>query len=143
MVRRASFLSRMTEASAALQWIEECMATTKWWIHVQSSAEESSLVPPTPRASAHWFSEDRGAFSVGSIPFSPCTLQEIVTPTAADHILESALFFKQTKSGQFVLLSDDVTLKIKAMAEVSNIYHPLTIPFHFELAMHSKPSICF
>ncbi|KAH6776720.1 hypothetical protein C2S52_014281 [Perilla frutescens var. hirtella] len=118
MVRRASFLSRMTEASAALQWIEECMASTKWWIHVQSSAEEGRLVPPTPpAASARWFSEDKGAFSVGSIPFSPYTLQEIVTPTAADHILESALFFKQTMNGQLVLLSDDVTLKIKAMAE--------------------------
>ncbi|KAH6759436.1 hypothetical protein C2S51_019671 [Perilla frutescens var. frutescens] len=118
MVRRASFLSRMTEASAALQWIEECMASTEWWIHVQSSAEEGRLVPPTPpAASARWFSEDKGAFSVGSIPFSPYTLQEIVTPTAADHILESALFFKQTMNGQLVLLSDDVTLKIKAMAE--------------------------
>ncbi|XP_057793446.1 FHA domain-containing protein PS1-like [Salvia miltiorrhiza] len=119
MVRRASFLSRMTEASAALQWIEECMASSTWWIHVQSSAEESRLVPPTPpaAASAHWFGEEKGAFSVGSIPFSPYSLQEIVTPTAADHILESALFFKQAMNGHLVLLSDDVTLKIKAMAE--------------------------
>ena len=121
MVRRASFLSRMTEASAALQWIEECMASTAWWIHVQSSAEESRLVPPTPpaAASARWLSEEKCAFSVGSVPFSPYTLQEIVTPTAADHILESALFFKQAMDGRLVLLSDDVTLKIKAMAEVS------------------------
>lgn len=121
MVRRASFLSRMTEASAALQWIEESMASTTSWIHVQSSAEESRLVPPTPPASsAPWFSEEKGTIPVGSIPFSPYTLQEIVTPTAADHILESALFFKQTMNGQLVLLSDDVTLKIKAMAEVSS-----------------------
>ncbi|KAG6432679.1 hypothetical protein SASPL_104263 [Salvia splendens] len=119
MVRRTSFLSRMTEASAALQWIEECMASTAWWIHVQSSAEESRLVPPTPpaAASARWFSEEKGAFSVSSIPFSPYTLQEIVTPTAADHILESAILFKQAMDGQLVLLSDDVTLKIKSMAE--------------------------
>ncbi|KAL1543924.1 FHA domain-containing protein PS1-like isoform X1 [Salvia divinorum] len=119
MVRRASFLSRMTEASAALQWIEECMASTAWWIHVQSSAEESRLVPPTPpaAASARWFSEEKCAFSACSIPFSPYTLQEIVTPTAADHILESAILFKQAMDGQLVLLSDDVTLKIKSMAE--------------------------
>ncbi|XP_042068410.1 FHA domain-containing protein PS1-like isoform X2 [Salvia splendens] len=119
MVRRASFLSRMTEASAALQWIEECMASTAWWIHVQSSADEGRLVPPTPpaAASAHSFSEEKGAFSVGSIPFSPYTLQEIITPTAADHILESAILFKQAMDGQLVLLSDDVTLKIKSMAE--------------------------
>ncbi|KAL1533765.1 FHA domain-containing protein PS1-like [Salvia divinorum] len=119
MVRRASFLSRMTEASVALQWIEESMASTTWWIHVQSSAEESRFVPPTPpaAASACWLSKEKGAFSVSSVPFSPNTLQEIVTPTAADHILESALFFKQAMDGQLVLLSDDVTLKIKAMAE--------------------------
>lgn len=118
MLRRANFLSRTTEVSAALEWIEECMTTTKWWIHVQSSAEEGRLIPPTPPASPHWFSEDKGTFSVSSIPFSPYTLQEIVTPTAADHILECALFFRRTMNGQLVLLSDDVTLKIKAMAEV-------------------------
>ncbi|KAL0326297.1 UNVERIFIED_CONTAM: FHA domain-containing protein PS1 [Sesamum radiatum] len=118
MLRRGSFFTRMTEVSAALQWIEECMAVAKWWIHIQSSADESQLIPPTPPASPHWSSEDKGAFPVGSISFSPYCLQEIVTPTAADHILECALFFKQTrKNGQLVLLSDDVTLKIKAMAE--------------------------
>ncbi|KAG6388808.1 hypothetical protein SASPL_150244 [Salvia splendens] len=119
MVRRASFLSRMTEASSALQWIEECMASTTCWIHVQSSAEESRLVPPTPPAAApaRWLSEEEGAFPVGSAPFSPYTLQEIVTPSPADHILESALYFKQAMDGKLVLLSDDVTLKIKAMAE--------------------------
>ncbi|KAL0314208.1 UNVERIFIED_CONTAM: FHA domain-containing protein PS1 [Sesamum angustifolium] len=120
MLRRGSFFTRMTEVSAALQWIEECMAVAKWWIHIQSSADESQLIPPTPPASPHWSSEDKGAFPVGSISFSPYSLQEIVTPTATDHILECALFFKQTrKNGQLVLLSDDVTLKIKAMAEVS------------------------
>ncbi|KAK4413288.1 FHA domain-containing protein PS1 [Sesamum alatum] len=118
MLRRGSFFTRMTEVSAALQWIEECMAVAKWWIHIQSSADEGRLIPPTPPASPHWSGEDKGAFPVGSIPFSPYSLQEIVTPTAADHILECALFFKQTrKNGQLVLLSDDVTLKIKAMAE--------------------------
>ncbi|KAL2231912.1 UNVERIFIED_CONTAM: FHA domain-containing protein PS1 [Sesamum indicum] len=118
MLRRGSFFTRMTEVSAALQWIEECMAVAKWWIHIQSSADECQLIPPTPPASPHCSSEDKGAFPVGSISFSPYSLQEIVTPTTADHILECALFFKQTrKNGQLVLLSDDVTLKIKAMAE--------------------------
>ncbi|KAL8482607.1 hypothetical protein ACS0TY_028684 [Phlomoides rotata] len=120
MLKRASFFSRMTEASAALNWIEECMAATKWWIHVQNSVEEGRLVPPTPPAAAaspRWFSEEKSVFSVGSIPFSPCSLQEIVTPTAADHILDCALLFRRTIDGQLVLLSDDVALKIKAMAE--------------------------
>ncbi|KAI3445402.1 hypothetical protein Pfo_002067 [Paulownia fortunei] len=79
--------------------------------------KEGRLIPPTPPASPHCFREDKGASSIGSIPFSPYHLQEIVTPTAADHILECALFFKRTRNGQLVLLSADVTLKIKAMAE--------------------------
>ncbi|KAL0360119.1 UNVERIFIED_CONTAM: FHA domain-containing protein PS1 [Sesamum radiatum] len=118
MLRRGSFFTRMTEVSAALQWIEECMAVAKWWIHIQSSVDEGQLIPPTPPASPHWSSEDKSAFPVGSISFSPYSLQEIVTPTATDHILQCALFFKQTmKNEQLVLLTDDVTLKIKAMAE--------------------------
>ncbi|KAH6760365.1 hypothetical protein C2S51_017314 [Perilla frutescens var. frutescens] len=108
-----SFLSRMIGASATLQWVEDCMVSTKWWIHVQSTIEEGRLVPPT--TSACWFSEDKGTFSVGSIPLSPHTLQEISTPTVTGHILESALFFKQIMNGQLVLLSNDVTLKIKAI----------------------------
>ncbi|KAG8378388.1 hypothetical protein BUALT_Bualt08G0132300 [Buddleja alternifolia] len=118
MLRRGIFFKRTTEVSAALKWIEECMANAKGWIHVQTSAEEGKLVPPTPPASPHWLSEDKGPFSVGSTPFSPYTSQEIVTPTAEDHILECALFFKRIKNdGQLVLLTDDITLKIKAMAE--------------------------
>ncbi|PIN10905.1 hypothetical protein CDL12_16507 [Handroanthus impetiginosus] len=118
MKRQGSFFTRTTEVSAALQWIQESMAVAKWWIHVQTSAEEGRLIPPTPPASPHWFSDEKGPFSVGSKPFSPYNLQEIVTPTAADHILECALLFRRTKNeGQLVLLSDDVALKIKAMAE--------------------------
>ncbi|KAH6784211.1 hypothetical protein C2S52_009170 [Perilla frutescens var. hirtella] len=108
-----SFLSRMIGASATLQWVEDCMVSTKWWIHVQSTIEEGRLVPPT--TSACWFSEEKSTFSVGSIPLSPHTLQEISTPTVTGHILESALFFKQIMNGQLVLLSNDVTLKIKAI----------------------------
>ncbi|KAH6785345.1 hypothetical protein C2S51_037800 [Perilla frutescens var. frutescens] len=118
LVRSASFLSRMIEASATLQWIEDCIVSTKCWVRVQSSVEEGGLIlPALPIALARRFREDRGASSIGSIHFSPYSLQEIVTLTAADHILESALFFKQTMNEQLVLLSDDVTLKIKAMAE--------------------------
>ncbi|KAI3458653.1 hypothetical protein Pfo_015316 [Paulownia fortunei] len=44
--------------------------------------------------------------------------QEIVSPTVADHILQYALSLKQTRNdGQLVLLSEYVTLRIKAMAE--------------------------
>ncbi|KAL7118134.1 hypothetical protein ACP275_03G116200 [Erythranthe tilingii] len=110
LLRHGSFFTRTTEVSAALQWIEDTMSVSKAWIHVQSSAEECSLIPPTPPA--HRFCEGNNGI------FSPYSLQEVVTPTAADHILESALFFKRTRNdGQLVILSDDVTLKIKAMAE--------------------------
>lgn len=91
------FLIKNDGGLRSTEWIEECMASITCWIHVESSAEESRLVPPTPpAASAHWFSEDEGAFTVSPIPFSPYTLQEIATPTAADHILKSALFFKHS-----------------------------------------------
>ncbi|XP_075509350.1 FHA domain-containing protein PS1-like [Primulina tabacum] len=120
MLRCGSFFRRSGKVSAALQWIEDCMENTKWWMHVQSSAEEGMLIPPTPppASSHHWYNEDKTAVSVGSIPFSPYSLREIVTPTTEDHILESALFFKRIKNNEeLVLLSDDVSLKIKAMAE--------------------------
>ncbi|KAL3641374.1 hypothetical protein CASFOL_016342 [Castilleja foliolosa] len=121
MLRRGGLFTRTSEYSAALQFIEECMAVAKWWVHVQSSSEEGRLVPPTPPASSspRWMGEDVWTSSIGlSTPLSPCSLQEIVTPTAADHILDYALYYKRIrKDGQLVLLSDDVTLKIKAMAE--------------------------
>lgn len=121
MLKHGSFLRRTTEASAAKQWIEESLAVAKWWIHVQSSAEEGSLAPPTPPASSCWFGEDKGSctFSAGSSsPFSPHNLQEIITPTATDHILECALLFKRTRNNaQLVILTEDIALKIKGMAE--------------------------
>ncbi|KAL6492825.1 hypothetical protein OROGR_032584 [Orobanche gracilis] len=124
MLRRGSLFTRTTEVSAALHYIEESMAVAKWWIHVQGSAEEGKLIPPTPPASStHWLGEDMWTSSIGSTPFSPCSLQEIATPTAGDHILEYALYYKRIKKeGQLVLLTDDVTLKIKAMAEVRKNY---------------------
>ncbi|XP_022858067.1 FHA domain-containing protein PS1-like [Olea europaea var. sylvestris] len=119
MLRRGNFFRRTTEVSAALQWIEECMNNAEGWIHVQSLAEEQRPVAPTPPSSPlSWYCEEKGIFSIGSSPFSPCSIQDIVTPTTEDHILECALFFKRIRNdGQLVLLSDDVTLKIKAMSE--------------------------
>ncbi|XP_059631909.1 FHA domain-containing protein PS1 [Cornus florida] len=123
MKRRGSLFRRTTEISSVLEWIEECMVNTKWWIHVQSSVEEGRPVAPTPPASPLYrFSEGSVGFPDGApstMPFSAYgSLLEIVTPTAEDHILECALLFRRTKNdGQLVLLSNDVTLKIKAMAE--------------------------
>lgn len=106
MKRRSGFFRRSTEVTSALEWVEDCMINTKWWIHVQSSEEEASAIPPTPPATpASLISYD--------------SLLNIVSPTAEDHILEYALSFRKINNGQLVLLSDDVTLKIKSMAEVN------------------------
>ncbi|XP_011624389.1 FHA domain-containing protein PS1 isoform X1 [Amborella trichopoda] len=103
------------DASLALQWIEECMVKMRWWIHVQSSAE-SMPVAVTPPASPRTKLSD-GSNETGD-PLIRGSLMEIISPTAEDHILECALLFKKLASdGQLVLLTTDVTLKIKAMAE--------------------------
>lgn len=114
--RRGSLFRRTTEASSVLEWIEECMVKSKWWIHVQSTTEEGGP-PATPQS---LFSEGSVGNPFGT-PFSARGggLMEIASPTAEDHILDCALIFKKIKrDGQLVLLSNDVTLKMKAMAEV-------------------------
>ncbi|XP_022772396.1 FHA domain-containing protein PS1 [Durio zibethinus] len=121
--RRGSLFRRTTEASSVLKWIEDCMLKSKWWIHVQSTMEEGGPIAPTPPATPEsQFSEGSMGNPFGttrSAPFSARGgLMEIASPTAEDHILDCALLFRKMKSdGQFVLLSNDVTLKIKAMAE--------------------------
>lgn len=76
---------------------------------------------PTPPATAPpcLFIEQNGMFPVGSVLSSPhCGLAEILSLIAEDHILEYALLFKRTNGdGQLVLISNDLTMKIKAMAE--------------------------
>ncbi|XP_016478195.1 FHA domain-containing protein PS1-like [Nicotiana tabacum] len=124
MKRRAGFFRRETEVSAALEWIEDCKVNAESWVHVQSCVEEARPMAPTPPATAppSLFSKENSIFAVGSVLSSPhCGLAEIVSPTAEDHILECALLFKRTnRDGQVVLLSNDLTMKIKAMAEGLN-----------------------
>ncbi|EXB57391.1 Nuclear inhibitor of protein phosphatase 1 [Morus notabilis] len=122
--RRGSLFRRKTEACLVLEWIEQCMVEKPWWIHVQSSAEDLRLTAPTPPASPRSpFSQGSGGIFYGtttsSLPFlSHRSSMEIASPTTEDHILECSLLCRKTMSdGQLVLLSDDVTLKIKAMAE--------------------------
>ncbi|KAL5843564.1 hypothetical protein ACOSQ3_009552 [Xanthoceras sorbifolium] len=110
--RRGGLFRRTTEISSVLEWIEECMVKTEWWIHIQSSAEELMPIAPTPPASP------QSRFSEGSTSWgSHTSLTEIISPTAEDHILDYALLYRKMNGGQLVLLSTDVTLKIKAMAE--------------------------
>nr|KYP74739.1 Nuclear inhibitor of protein phosphatase 1 [Cajanus cajan] len=104
---------RTSQASLALEWIEECMEKTRWWIHIQSSREECRLTAPTPPASPYGqFIEESWAFPGSN------SSKERASPKVEDHILDCALQYRSKKNvGQLVLLSDDVTLKIKSMAK--------------------------
>ncbi|KAI3991429.1 hypothetical protein MKX01_006728 [Papaver californicum] len=120
--RRGSLFKRAAEvsSSAVLDWIEECMVKTNWWIHVQNSLEESLPTAPTPPASPHSLLSEASydAFGRALQLSSFGSLMEIASPTAQDHTLECALLFKRIKNNErLVLLSTDVALKIKAMAE--------------------------
>ena len=86
------FRRRAEIASSALDWIQECIVDTKWWIQLQSLSEETKATPQ----------------SNGS--------------TSEDQVLECALLYRNRNiSEKLVLLSNDVTLKIKAMAEVKSM----------------------
>lgn len=136
MKKRGNLFRRNPEVCSVLEWIEQCMINAQSWIHVQSSLEDPRPIATTPPATplfnnAHEV-EKTQKFPISSVPFSsPCgSWLDILSPTTEDHILECALFFRRIKSnGQLVLLSNDVALKIKAMAEVKATKPPLYAPF--------------
>ncbi|KAL0560407.1 hypothetical protein IC582_000812 [Cucumis melo] len=120
--RQGSLFRKMTEAASILQWIEDCMVQTRWWIHVQSSEEGvPPLTPPVTPQSSYTEGSSQSLFwrtsSIQSI--KQRTFMEALSPTPEDHILDCAFYFRRgLKHGQqLVLISDNVTLKIKAMAE--------------------------
>uniref|UniRef100_A0A803Q6T7 FHA domain-containing protein n=1 Tax=Cannabis sativa TaxID=3483 RepID=A0A803Q6T7_CANSA len=117
--RQGSLFRRKPEACLALEWIEKCMTETTWWIHVQTSVEDGRLTASTPPATPRSpFSQGSGGFYRGTNSLLPWTLMEILSPTTEDHILECALLCRKMRPDeQHVLLSDDLTLKIQAMAE--------------------------
>uniref|UniRef100_A0A6V7QXN0 FHA domain-containing protein n=1 Tax=Ananas comosus var. bracteatus TaxID=296719 RepID=A0A6V7QXN0_ANACO len=123
MKRHESFFRRpSSKASSALQWIEECMENTSWWLHVQSSLETKPVAPTPPITPTSQFidgNNELGTKIFSSMPFSRYgNFMDIVSPTAEDHILDCALLFKEIrKDGQLIILSSSTTLKIKAMAE--------------------------
>lgn len=83
------FRQRPEIASSALDWIQECIVDTKWWIQLQSLSDETKTTP-----------------------------QSNGPTTSEDLVLECALLYRNRNiSEKLVLLSNHVTLKIKAMAE--------------------------
>ncbi|XP_020583806.1 FHA domain-containing protein PS1 [Phalaenopsis equestris] len=121
--RCQGILSRGTKASSVLQWIEESMMKTSWWIHVQSSSETFAAAPTPPATPRSQLYDGSSGFSTATSSnfygFSTCgSFMEIVSPTAEDHILDCALLFKKMKDdGELMLLTSSTTLRIKAMAE--------------------------
>uniref|UniRef100_A0A0A0K684 FHA domain-containing protein n=1 Tax=Cucumis sativus TaxID=3659 RepID=A0A0A0K684_CUCSA len=120
--RHGSLFRKRTEAASILQWIEDCMVQTRWWIHVQSSEEGvAPVTPPATPQSPYTEGRSQSLFwrtsSIQSI--KQRSFMEALSPTPEDHILDCALYFRRgVKHGQeLVLISDDVTLKIKSMAE--------------------------
>ncbi|KAG5384290.1 hypothetical protein IGI04_035760 [Brassica rapa subsp. trilocularis] len=112
--RNALFRRTVDMASSALDWIEECQVNTKWWIELQSPLEETKATAPTPpvtpQSNGYAF-----PFSLQWNNYAP----EIDSPTSEDEVLECALLYRNRNNidEKLVLLSNDITLKIKAMSE--------------------------
>ncbi|XP_066339483.1 uncharacterized protein [Miscanthus floridulus] len=125
MKQREGLFRRSTKATSILQWIEECMAMESWWIHVQSSADMCPVAPTPPATpSAQRIDEEieigSGSFNPMASFFSPrsSALADIASPRPEGRVLDCALQFSRLRSGEkVVVLSNSVTLKIKAMAE--------------------------
>ncbi|XP_010478868.1 PREDICTED: FHA domain-containing protein PS1-like [Camelina sativa] len=112
---RSLLFRRRTEmASSALDWIEECKVNSKWWIQVQRPSEETKATAPTPPVTPQSKGSLAFPFSLHWNNYAP----EIDSPTSEDQVLECALLYRNRNCDEkLVLLSNDATLKIKAMAE--------------------------
>ncbi|KAF8053104.1 hypothetical protein N665_1463s0008 [Sinapis alba] len=113
--RSVLFRRRSDIASSAMDWIEECKVNTKWWIQLQNPFEETKANAPTPPVTPQTNGGSAFPFSLQWNNYAP----EIDSPTSEDQVLECALLYRNRNNTdeKLVLLSNDVTLKIKAMAE--------------------------
>ncbi|CAF2043837.1 unnamed protein product [Brassica napus] len=112
--RNVLFRRTVDMASSALDWIEECQVNTKWWIQLQSPLEETKATAPTPPVTP----QSNGFAFPFSLQWNNYAL-EIDSPTSEDEVLECALLYRNHNNidEKLVLLSNDITLKIKAMSE--------------------------
>ncbi|WVZ54046.1 hypothetical protein U9M48_004912 [Paspalum notatum var. saurae] len=126
MKQREGLFRRSTKATSILQWIEECMATESWWIHVQSSSEMLPVAPTPPATPSAQSIDEAIRVGSGASSFSPMAffspgsfaLADIMSPRPEDRVLDCALLLNKLRSDHsIVVLSNSVTLKIKAMAE--------------------------
>ncbi|KAL5676810.1 hypothetical protein ACJX0J_012941, partial [Zea mays] len=126
MKQREGLFRRSTKATSILQWIEECMARESWWIHVQSSADMFPVAPTPPATPSAQRIDEEIEISSGSFnpmmalfgPRSSAALADMISPRPEDRVLDCALLVSRVRSNEkVVVLSNSVTLKIKAMAE--------------------------
>ncbi|KAL6658329.1 hypothetical protein ACP70R_003915 [Stipagrostis hirtigluma subsp. patula] len=120
--QREGLFRRPSKATSILQWIEECMENESWWIHVQSSSDMLPVAPTPPATPTMQFNDEDIEIAAGSFNpmalFSPRSFADIISPKPEDRVLECALLFNKLRSKQnIVVLSNSITLKIKAMAE--------------------------
>lgn len=109
VVRELDYLQKhddcMARASSALQWIEACMLRLPSWIHVQNSGEIVHVAMSPPVSPSLY----RGLHSY--------VCESAMMHPLHDHVLECALFQQTMPDGRVAILTDDTTLKIKALAE--------------------------
>ncbi|KAK3119491.1 hypothetical protein QOZ80_9AG0671320 [Eleusine coracana subsp. coracana] len=123
MKQREGLFRRSSKATSILQWIDECMENESWWIHVQSTSEMFPVAPTPPATpSAQCIDEEikigSSFFNPMMALFSPRSFADVVSPKPEDRVLDCSLLFRKLRSEQrVVILSNSVTLKIKAMAE--------------------------
>ncbi|KAF2909735.1 hypothetical protein DAI22_11g048300 [Oryza sativa Japonica Group] len=120
--KRERLFRMLSKATSMLQWINECMEKESWWIHVQSSTEMLPVAPTPPATPTALCNNGEREISAGTFNpialFSPRSFSDIVSPKTEDRVLDCALLFNKLKGNQnIVILSNSVTLKIKAMAE--------------------------
>ncbi|KAF8731028.1 hypothetical protein HU200_016908 [Digitaria exilis] len=126
MKQREGLFRRSTKATSTLQWIEECMETESWWIHVQSSSEMFPVAPTPPATPSAQRIDEEIKVGGGSGSFNPIALfsprsselADLISPKPEDRVLDCALLLAKLRSDHnVVILSSSVALKIKAMAE--------------------------
>lgn len=124
MKQREGLFRRSSKATSILHWIEECLENESWWIHVQSSSETLPVAPTPPATPTTQCNDEEKEVAAGTFNpmafFSPRSFTDTVSPKTEDRILDCALLFNKLRSNQnIIILSKSITLKIKAMAEVT------------------------
>ncbi|XP_062183472.1 FHA domain-containing protein PS1-like [Phragmites australis] len=122
MKQREGLFRMSSKATSILQWIEECMENESWWIHVQSSSDMFPVAPTPPATPSTQCIDEEIEIGSGSFNpmafFSPRSFADIISPKPEDRVLECALLFNKLRSNEnIIILSNSITLKIKAMAE--------------------------